>query len=345
MLPSLRWRFKHTQPLSTLFRNIKSKINVFVILHNPKMDGIMTIKEHIESFLFHCEIERQLSKNTVDAYRVDLRGLTEYSATKTIDEMLDRQHLKNYLAYMLREKGLSASTVRRRIACFKTFAKHAGQTASLEDPFDGWKPNVKRPKTLPRALSQSEFAKLVMPQYKMNEVELETQFALLLLGATGLRISEMCSILLVNIADDGSSIRVLGKGSKERIAYIGNSKVRNELSARKTKRMVCSTTKEYLFLNSHGGKLQPQIFRRRLHKFSKSQGVDKVITPHMIRHTAATLLIEMGTDIRFVQRLLGHSSIATTEIYTRVTDGALKRALFEADTMGFLTSPENLAAH
>ena len=133
---------------------------------------------------------------------------------------------------------------------------------------------------------------------------------------------------------DGSSIRVFGKGSRDRVAYVADPGLRRELLRLIRARSAAGYPSGPLFRNNRGAPLRPQSIRSRLRRHAREAGLTRRVTPHMLRHTAATLLIESGVDIRFVQRLLGHSSIATTEIYTHVSDEALRTTLERADVRG-----------
>ncbi|PPR25456.1 MAG: Tyrosine recombinase XerD, partial [Alphaproteobacteria bacterium MarineAlpha10_Bin1] len=155
----------------------------------------------------------------------------------------------------------------------------------------------------------------------------------LVISVTGVRVSELCAIAAIDVSTDGSSIQVLGKGSRDRIVYVSDAGLREDFMARRNRRINEEGERAPLLVNGRGARLQPQTLRQRLHKLRVRNGMSRTITPHMLRHTAATLLIESGTDIRFVQRLLGHASIATTEIYTQVNDRSLRRAVFQANTL------------
>ncbi|MEO0369467.1 MAG: tyrosine-type recombinase/integrase [Pseudomonadota bacterium] len=187
-------------------------------------------------------------------------------------------------------------------------------------------------------MSRESVAKLVQLPKAASKIEKDTIFLVLLIGATGLRVSELCSIKLLDVSDDGGSIHVHGKGAKDRIVYVGNCELSAKLREIKTERRQVDAIDALLFLNKRGKGLAPQTVRRRLHKIVRSRGFDAAITPHSMRHTAATMLLEQGTDIRFVQRQLGHSSISTTELYTHVTDIALQRAIASADPMAEFVS-------
>ena len=125
-----------------------------------------------------------------------------------------------------------------------------------------------------------------------------------------------------------------GKGSKDRIVYLTHNAVQKEMRNRRTERLLGAGKDAPIFTNSRGDPMRPQTLRRRLHKYVKDLGHDATVTPHMFRHSAATLLIEQGADIRIVQKLLGHASISTTEIYTHVSNETLRSALNKANTLG-----------
>jgi len=298
----------------------------------------MNIDQIIEEFLFYCSVERRLAKHTSDAYECDLKSYTEYIGRLPVDEMFTVEQLKGYLANILNERSLSVATARRRLACLRSFCRFSARAGHLKDPFESWSPSIKRPKRLPRALSSSEVTKLISKEGNYTSIERETILCAILLAATGLRVSELCAIKLKDVSEDGSAIHVTGKGSRDRIAYIGNPSLQIAIAARRKCSLETREMGSPLFLNSRNNPLSPQSMRRWLHRLRTRQGLDKLITPHMLRHTAATLLVEGGTDIRFVQRLLGHASIATTEMYTRITDNALKHAICEADALGPILS-------
>ena len=287
--------------------------------------------EIIKEFLLYCEVERRLAANTVQSYRSDLRHYQDFLAySKTLAN--NQACAKEYLRHLLIIQGLSTTTARRRMACLRAFYAFAADRHKWVNPFSNWSPELKRPKRLPRALSREDVQTLVKSN-KNIPIDDVTRFAIVLISATGVRVSELCAILLRDVVADGSAIRIFGKGSKERVVYIGSDALKLELKVWRDERLKQSNDNEHLLLNSRGAPLQPQTLRRRIHRLREASGLERVVTPHMLRHTAATLLIESGIDIRFVQRLLGHSSIATTEIYTHVTDTSLQRAIIQANAL------------
>jgi site-specific recombinase XerD len=159
-----------------------------------------------------------------------------------------------------------------------------------------------------------------------------------LMISTGLRVGEVCRLRVEDISPDGLSLRVHGKGSRDRVAYVSDTTLRTDLSKIFKRRRIDAGSSAALFLNRRGFPIRPQSIRSKLRKVAGDAGIARRVTPHMLRHTAATLLIETGVDIRFVQRLLGHASIATTEIYTHISDEALRATLERADVLGVLNT-------
>jgi integrase/recombinase XerD len=154
--------------------------------------------------------------------------------------------------------------------------------------------------------------------------------------STGIRVGELCTIRVGDVSHDGSTLRIHGKGSRDRIVYITNANLRRDLRQLASFRQKSFGNVAPLFVNRHGERMRPHSFRSQLRSFAGDAGLQRRVTPHMLRHTAATLLIENGVDIRIVQRLLGHSSIATTEIYTHVSDETLRSTLERANVLGRL---------
>ncbi len=159
-----------------------------------------------------------------------------------------------------------------------------------------------------------------------------------LLVVTGLRIGELTHTRLRDVNGAGAQIRVMGKGSRERTVYVTNHRLLEDFAVYLSQRRQDGTPDSFVFLNTRGGRLTEAAFRKRLRQLSADLQIAPHITPHRFRHSAATLLIEEGVDIRLVQRLLGHASISTTEIYTKVSDSSLFQAIEHADTLAKVDS-------
>ena len=237
----------------------------------------------------------------------------------------------------LKKQRNGPATIRRKLVALSIYFRWRVDIGlSSASPFDHEKLVVRIPKRLPRALSRSDTKTLLGSARRRRGVfhSSETNVALRLLLVTGIRIGEMCAINAGDITTDGAAIQIRGKGDRERIVFVGNAALQKALSRLATKRMVELGAVGPIFVNGRQRRLSPQAFRLRLHQLVAASGLPTRVTPHRLRHTAATLLIEEGVDIRFVQKLLGHASIATTEIYTKVADASLRAALVRADPLG-----------
>ena len=222
--------------------------------------------------------------------------------------------------------------MKRKLAALKIYFTWLVRSGAVErSPMEGSAVEIRLPKRLPRAVPRQDVVRLLESCQSKTEVSCDTALALRVLVATGVRISEMCAINIGDISPDGAAIRIKGKGNRERTVYVSNADLQNLLAEVCDRRCTGDRETEPLFLSRRHRRLTAQAFRLRLHKLRASSGLGARVTPHCLRHTAATLLLEAGVDIRFVQRLLGHASISTTEIYTRVVDESLKNALLKAD--------------
>jgi integrase/recombinase XerD len=287
-------------------------------------------------FVRFCAVERQLSAHTLQAYACDLSALAQWLPARTEVSVITTETLKSYLEWMVSDRKLAMATVRRRIACLRCFFRRLEELGHAANPFVGWRLSLARRRRLPRALSGHEIAVLLSgfrpdPAGKWDR---ELELAVRLMIATGVRVGELCRLTAEDLSPDGSSIKIFGKGSRDRIAYVGDIGLRTALTRLARARGDSSGLSVSLFRNARGSGLKPQAVRRGLHALARQVGIKRRVTPHMLRHSAATLLIEKGVDIRIVQRLLGHSSIATTEIYTHVSDETLRITLERANILG-----------
>jgi len=293
----------------------------------------MWIDKYITEFLEVCAVERQLSDNTIEAYRSDLKDFRAWLARSCLPVEISTTTLKSYLQVMITERRLAVATIRRRMACLRAFFRRLASLGLLTDPFSGWQPSLPRRKRLPKVLSRAELRSLLSRSGEEPHI-LRDQWrtTICLMVATGLRVGEVCKVRVEDVSPDGATLRVHGKGSRDRIAYITDEALRKQLTNSLDYRRLAGTSAP-LFVNRLGRNLRPESIRLTLHRVAQAAGLSRRITPHMLRHTAATLLIETGIDIRIVQRLLGHSSIATTEIYTHVSDETLRRSLERANIL------------
>jgi integrase/recombinase XerD len=302
----------------------------------------MQFRVAVEEFLHYCAVERQLSAHTIQAYTADLSDVRKWLKSDVAVTEITTAKLKDYLQDMVARRKLAVSTVRRRFACLRALFRRIADHDRTDNPLLAWRPLLPRRKRLPRTLSRTEASFLLServasrPRFSESEATLRTIVRLLIV--TGMRVGELCKLRLEDISPDCTTFRIHGKGARDRVAYVTDVGVRKEVSAILELRRNSASTPAALFLNRYGAPIRPQSVRSRLRRLAKEAGLERRVTPHMLRHTAATLLIETGVDIRFVQRLLGHSSIATTEIYTHVCDEALRLTLERANVLGALIS-------
>jgi integrase/recombinase XerD len=302
----------------------------------------MRLRVAVDEFLRFCANERRLSQHTLQAYAADLVDFRKWLAADLAVADIVENTLKDYLAHMVGERKLATATVRRRFACLRALFRHATDGRDIADPFAKWKPKLLRRKRLPRTLSRGEISSLLSSlkpglRHGPNGLEGYLPTAVRLMVCTGIRVGELCKIRIDDVSPDGSAFRIQGKGARDRVAYISDPALRAALCELVRSRRKAGGSCAELFLNRRGSAMKPQSIRSKLRRYAESEaGLARRITPHMLRHTAATLLIETGVDIRFVQRMLGHSSIATTEIYTHVSDEALRVTLERADVLAQL---------
>ena len=286
------------------------------------------LAERVTSYLARCQNVRRLSQHTISAYKNDLG---QFTAAFSTDAPLTSMAIRAHLSQMAEDTRIAPATVKRRVASVRAFLRSIDEELAAKT-FTAWRLKQRAAKRLPKSIAKGELVALLKSAASNSSSDHTVTLCLSVLAATGLRVSELCALKVRDISIESGDISVLGKGARERVVIVVNQAVRTSL-ARYIKSLDASSPDAALFLNSRGRPLTAQCFRLRLHSLAKHSRLGKRVTPHMLRHTAATLLLEGGVDIRFVQRLLGHASIATTQIYTHVTDVALRTALERADVM------------
>ena len=272
-------------------------------------------------YLSACESEKRLDKKTIKAYRIDLRQFTEYVIGQAAS--FDRETIKSYTAYM--NQKFKPSTVKRKIASIRAFVTWLMEENLMEkNPFENLHLKVQKPTLLPRVIPFWVIRSILEEVHKRQKLNLDNMTVLRetavieMLFATGMRVSELSGLKTKNIDLKEGVIRIFGKGSKERIAYIGNAEV---LEALRKYAEACQPERNgTFFLNSRGKRLSEQSVRNIVRKYGELVDYPTRITPHMFRHSVATLLLEEDVDIRCIQHILGHSSILTTQIYTHVAE-------------------------
>lgn len=281
--------------------------------------------QFISLYLEYLEVERGLAKNTVDAYKCDLYSLSNFLDSMDINEIneIKRVHLNMYIKY-LHDKNFAPFSIARQIASIKGFFRWTSVSeVSANNPALAIE-QPKLPKRLPQVLSFSEIKELLS-----IEMSILDKAVFELLYASGLRVSELADIPLNNIDLKAKYVRCLGKGSKERIVPMGNMAclaIQNYLKEREYIVKKYRINSKFCFIKENGKKLTRQDVYSFINKIGKA--INKNISPHTIRHSFATHLLENGADLRIVQELLGHSDVSTTQLYTHISKKRLKEIYF-----------------
>ena len=305
------------------------------------------LKIDLLKFHTYCKEQLGLSDHSLRAYRQDLNAFQKYFSTKKEADSVTHKLLVSYHQYLREDAQASPATVRRRFVTLRSYYKwHEGEEEGIASPFVGLRLDLKIPQRLPRPVDRPTLTTLFKSTKHLIELNLEnsvsnelatseqiTGLVIRLLIVTGMRIGEITNLRLRDITGACSKIRVRGKGNRERTVYVANARLLCDFRYYWEKRSRSEDSSAYLFLNARGSRLTEPAFRKRLRTISNSLLIAPYLTPHRFRHSAATLLIEEGVDIRIVQRLLGHASITTTEIYTKVSDNSLVAAIERADTL------------
>lgn len=286
------------------------------------MDNLQT---QITSYLEYCLTQKRLDEKTIKAYKIDLFQFSDGISTTSLLE-ITHSILENYIK-KLHEK-YKPKSVKRKIASIKAFFHYLEyRNIIIQNPFNKIQIHFREPVILPKTIPLyivEKFLSTIYSQRSNAKTDYQKRNALRdaavaeLLFSTGIRISELCNLKNndVNLID--GIILIYGKGSKERLLQIGNSSVLDILREYKNNFYQETLQCDHFFTSQSGKPLSDQSVRRMINKYSSIASIDLHITPHMFRHTFATSLLEADVDIRYIQEMLGHSSINITEIYTHV---------------------------
>ncbi|CCO23724.1 tyrosine-type recombinase/integrase [Maridesulfovibrio hydrothermalis] len=289
----------------------------------------MLLNKSIETFLHHCKLERSLSELTLKAYKKDLEQFKQYIPEDNRDiEQIDKFIIRNFLQVL--NNSYKPRSVKRKIATLKSFFNFLERDDIITTtPFRKIHLKIDRSKILPKTISRSSINMLLKNIYierskfdsdHRGYKEMTRDIAVIeTLFLTGIRVSELCQITCNSIDLKNEQIKILGKGKKERVVPLCAQ------SALKILKEYANIYAEHLavndafFLNRDHRPISDQSVRRIISKHCAISGIPERVTPHMFRHTIATMLLENGVDIRNIQTLLGHSSLSVTEIYTHVS--------------------------
>ncbi len=280
----------------------------------------------VQDFLGFLSTEKNASPHTVKNYQVDLREFLESLGKKKAEEVTHLD-IRSFLAF-LKERSYSKSSISRKLACIRSFFKYlsrenvlkANPAASISTP--------KRDKRLPKFLDLQEVTHLLEAPSKNTWEERRDKAILETLYSSGLRVSELVGLNHEDVDFFSGLVRVRGKGKKERIVPLGAVALRVIQSYLEVKppRDGETSSKKPLYINRSGGRLTDRSIRRMVLKYSRRIALGKEVSPHTLRHSFATHMLDRGADLRSVQELLGHENLSTTQIYTHVTSKRLKEA-------------------
>ena len=286
------------------------------------------IEQWLDQFLHYLIVERGLSKNTIEAYSHGLGRFLSHLRGKGIQEIRDvgKFEVRGFLL-ALKKKNLSSKTIVRNLVAIRTFFRFLLQEGILEaNPVEDLE-SPKVSKTLPDILALREIEQILEQPDLRTPLGMRDRAMLEMLYAAGMRVSELTRLPIHQVNLEGGYVLLYGKGSKERIVPIGNEAIKWVTLYLKKARGILAKGREspFLFINRSGRGMSRQRFWRNLKEYGRRAGLHKRITPHLLRHSFATHLLERGADLRSVQMMLGHVDISTTQIYTHVTGERLKK--------------------
>ena len=288
----------------------------------------------IDAFLIDLNLERGLSAHTVEAYARDLRRLVDFLPEGVAPEAFDRHDIEGFVAWLRDDVGLAARSAARALSAVRTFCRFLVRERLRSDDPSEIVPLPRLGRPLPVVLAEGEVVSLIEAPTGDGPLALRDAAMIELLYGTGLRVSELVTLRLALVDLDLGVLRATGKGSKTRLVPMGEHAIarvraylergRPELLAQATRRGLRRLPAE-LFISARGRGLTRQAMWKNLKRYALGQGIDQV-SPHKLRHSFASHMLDGGADLRSVQAMLGHVDLATTQIYTHVSQGALRRA-------------------
>lgn len=310
-------------------------------------------------FLEVCEKQKNLSSHTLKAYEIDLEQFKACIGANSSTCDITKEDIKRFHIRLI-DLELSPSSIKRKLACIKAMFRWLElEEIIINNPFHKIKLEIKLPRLLPKNVEASNLVRMIKTArkecvlFKNNRVYSSdsqlTRFskrelnhytvlvALEVMLATGVRVGELSRLKINDISFAKNKVKIMGKGSRERYVYIPDNELKELLEVYIVLRQHLSPDNENFLINSRGKPASTQFLRKLIREISDKANISQKVTPHMLRHSAACELLDSGLDIRFVQRLLGHSSISTTEIYTHVSDNILQEKVTAANVRGKLS--------
>ncbi|MDP6142090.1 MAG: tyrosine recombinase XerC [Dehalococcoidales bacterium] len=303
------------------------------------------MQEVFNKYIFYLEVERNASPCTVRNYTNDLlgnykrgseKGFFQFLRLKEIDELgkVDKHTIRDYTSWLMGQ-NVTKTSIARKLSAIRSFYRYLAREEILPDNQLVEVSAPKLDRRLPSFLTIEEMVQLLKAPDLANPQGLRDRAIIELIYASGLRVSELVKLNLGQINLDSNEIRVWGKGSKERVVLIGEPAtmaITNYINRSRPK-LVGKRSGDALFLNRYGSRLTERTVQMIFEKYAALAGLDKKVYPHLLRHTFATHMLDGGADLRVVQELLGHASLASTQIYTHVTKSQARKVYLAAHPM------------
>ena len=289
------------------------------------MGGVST---HVAVFLSFCRVEKGLAANSLDAYKRDLVKFEAFLSERRLAGFPDAGTLRLYIDSLYAD-GLNSRSIARHLTTLRNFHKHLIEREVIATDPTEFLALPKQWSNLPDFLNSEEIAKLLEAPDADKPNGQRDRAMMQLLYAAGLRVTELCGVQMSDLERDLGVIRVMGKGNKQRLVPVGRVAIEaiEQYMASGRPAILKRKSSRYLFVTARGGKMTRQSFWKLLAAHGRKAGLERKLTPHVIRHSFATHLLENGADLRSVQTMLGHSDISTTQIYTHVVRGRLRQTI------------------
>ncbi|MDB6081573.1 MAG: xerD-A [Chlamydiia bacterium] len=284
-----------------------------------------TLNQYRQDFILHLKSERGLSPHTVEAYGRDIGSFIEHltSSNKCIQDVVSEDAVR-FIATM-KEKTYASSSIYRTLIAIKVFFRFLKRESVLEKDLGQFLDTPKLWQTLPEVLSYAEMEALLQQPDRTTAIGIRNYAIIELLYATGIRVSELCSLKIYDVDDE--QIKVMGKGSKERLVPVGKKAIEAIDAYLTTVRSQYESNQEkILFLTQKGKPINRKEVWQCVKDYAKSAGIVKNISPHTLRHSFASHLLDNGADLRVIQDMLGHAHIASTDRYTHLTSNHIQEA-------------------
>lgn len=285
------------------------------------------METHFHDFLTMLRVERNVSDHTMDAYKRDINQYLMYLGDLDLQNLSDVKstHVRDYIR-VLNDIGMAPSSISRIISSIRTYYRFLSSENILNENPVLLINNPKLPKKLPDVLSEKEISLIINAIQESSQFYQRDKAIIEMLYSCGIRVTELCNLEMSNLFIDEDLIRVMGKGNKERLLPLGarTKKYVNKYIMHSRNSHIKKSGSSFVFVSRNGNQLTRAMINIILNKWTQVSGLKKSVSPHKLRHSFATHLLEGGADLRFVQALLGHSDISTTQIYTHIDKHYLK---------------------